>query len=243
MELKEEASRFILSYLWWIIEPVFLIAIYYLVFEYFLIIGREDFILFLFVGKIPFLWFQKSVIAASSSIAGSRGLINRIDMPKVLFPYVSVHEALYKQWVVFLVMFGVAAFYGQWPELNWGWLMPLTVVQYGFIVLCSLFGALCVSFVPDIKILIQMVMIFLMFTSGIFWDVNERLDPGLRDFVLTWNPVAYFVDAYRQVVMYEAIYDRVHLMELAVLVIIGLLLMHSVMGRMSKIIAAKVVDA
>jgi len=242
MELKEEASRFVLRYFWWILEPVILIAIYYLVFEYFLRIGAEEFILFLFVGKIPFLWFTKTVLVASGSIAGNKGLINNIDMPKTLFVYVSVHEALYKQWVVFLVMFGVAVFNGRWPGLNWGWLIPLLAVEYGLILFFSMFSALCVSFVPDIRMLIQMGMIFLMFTSGIFWDV-ENLPPALRDLVLTWNPLAFIVDAFRQVLIHESVYDRFQLLELAALVIVGLLLIHLLMHKMSRTIAAKVVEA
>jgi len=243
MTLKAEASRFILSYLWWVIEPILFVITFYLVFDILLESGRVDFLLFLVCGKIPYLWFSKSVTSASNSIILNKGLINQIDLPKSLFPYVSVHEALYKQWVVFLVLFAVVIFYGYWPELNWFWLLPVMLVQYGLILVCSLLGALCVSFVGDFRLIINMGMLFLMFASGIFWDVNAIADPVTRDLVLTCNPLAFLIDAYRKVLMGRSLYDLEHMALLGVVVLISLFVMHYVMHKTSKIIAAKVINS
>lgn len=243
MALKAEASRFILSYLWWIIEPLLFVLIFYLVFDILLKAGREDFLLFLVCGKIPYLWFSKSVIAASNSIVLNQGLINQISMPKSLFPYASVQEALYKQWAVFLVLFAVVIFYGYWPEPNWFWLIPVIIVQYCLILVCSLLGALFVSFIADFRMIISMVMLFLMFSSGIFWDVNTISDPAIRDLVFTYNPVAFLVDAYRKVLMERSLYDLEHLLTLGVCVLIALFAMHAVLHKTSKIIAARVINS
>jgi lipopolysaccharide transport system permease protein len=243
MNLKAEASRFILSYLWWVIEPLLFVLIFYLVFDILLNNGRADFLLFLTCGKIPFLWFSKSVTSASNSIVQNKGLIHQIDMPKALFPYVSVHEALYKQWVVFLVLFGVVILYGYQPEPNWFWLIPVMFVQYGLILVCSLLGALCVSFVGDFRIIISMCMMFLMFSSGIFWDINAIANPVLRDLILTYNPIAFLIDAYRQVLMERSLYDLKHLATLGGVVLVALFSMHVVLHKASKIIASKVINS
>jgi len=242
MGLKADASRFILSYLWWIIEPLLFVLVFYFVFAVLLKTGRENFLMFLVCGKIPFLWFSKSVTAASGSIVQNRGLINQIDMPKALFPYISVHEALYKQWAVFLVLFGMVILNGHYPTFDWLWLVPLILVQYGLILVCSMIGALFVSFVGDFRMLISMGMMFLMFSSGIFWDINNISNDQMRNLVLTWNPIAFLVDAYRQVLMYEAVYDLSRLLGLAGVVCVGLLIMHLVLHKNSKLIAEKVVN-
>ncbi len=242
MGLKAEASRFILSYLWWVIEPLLFVLVFYFVFAVLLQTGRENYLLFLICGKIPFMWFSKSVTAASASIVQNRGLISQIDMPKALFPYVSVHEALYKQWFVFLVMFGMVIFYGCFPTLGWLWLLPLILVQYGVILVCSMIGAICVSFVGDFRMLINMGMMFLLFASGIFWDINSIANVDMRDSVLTWNPIAFLIDAYRQVLMYGSVYDLGRLAWLAAVVCVGLLIMHMVLHKNSKLIAEKVVN-
>jgi lipopolysaccharide transport system permease protein len=243
MNLKAEASRFVLSYLWWVIEPLLWVAIFYFVFDVLLNSGRADFLLFLVCGKIPFMWFSKSVNAASNSIVLNKSLIHQVDMPKSLFPYVSVHEALYKQWVVFLVLFAVVAFYGFYPELNWLWLIPVVIVQYGLILVCSLLGALCVSFIIDFRVVISMSMMFLMFTSGVFWDINAIQNENLRDLLLACNPIAFLLDAYRQVLIYRSPYDINHLIALGVAVIAALLVMHGILFKTNKIIASKVMNS
>lgn len=243
MNLKAEASRFVLSYLWWVIEPLLYVAVFYFVFDILLSSGRGDFLLFLVCGKIPFMWFSKSVTAASNSIVQNKGLIHQIDMPKSLFPYVSVHEALYKQWAVFIVLFAVVALYGFYPELNWLWLIPIIVVQYGFILVCSLLGALCVSFVVDFRVIISMGMLFLMFTSGVFWDINTIQNENLRDLVLTYNPIAFLLDAYRQVLMYQSVYDLNHLIALGGFVIAALFIMHAILSKANKAIVSRVMNS
>ncbi|CAI2716983.1 ABC transporter permease [Nitrospina watsonii] len=243
LALKAEASRLYLSYLWWIIEPLLYVAVFYFVFEVLLNRGGEEFLLFLLCGKIPFLWFSKSVMTASNSIVQNKGLVGQLDLPKTLFPYASVQEGLYKQWAVFLVLFGVAAAYGYTPQLHWLWLLPLIFIEYILIMACALIGALCVSFAGDFRMLISMGMTFLLFTSGIFWDVRALGDPASMQMVLAYNPMAFLLDAYRQVLMKRAVYDVTHLMILAAVSGMLLYLMHGVFDRASKIIAAQVVDS
>jgi lipopolysaccharide transport system permease protein len=57
--LKAEANKTYLNYLWWILEPALHVAVFYLVFSVFLNRGSDDFLLFLLCGKIPFCGFQK----------------------------------------------------------------------------------------------------------------------------------------------------------------------------------------
>ncbi len=241
--LKSEASRFVLSYLWWVIEPLLFVAVFYVVFEILLNRGRADFLVFLMCGKIPFMWFSKSVTSASSSITQNRGLVNQVDVPKALFPYASVQESLYKQWVVFFVLFGVVIFNGFSPGLNWFWLLPVMFVQYGLILACSLIGALCVSFVGDFRMVIGMGMMFLLFSSGIFWDITMIADPVMSDLLMTYNPLAFLIDAYRQILMKNVLYDLNHLFILGSVVLSVLFVMHVVLHKTSKIIAAKLINS
>lgn len=241
MALKAEASKLYLSYLWWVIEPILYVAAFYFVFDVLLGFGRGDYLLFLFCGKVPFLWFSKSVNNGASSIVGSMGLINQANIPKHLFVYVAVQGVLYKQWLVFLVLFGAAAIYGYTPSLNWVWLIPLLVVQYMLILLCTMLAAFVVSYISDMRILISMGMMFLMFCSGIFWDLGRVSDPVKRELLLVFNPLAYLIDGYRKVLMYDDLYDIVHLMILGGVVFCALCVMHLVYRYKSQDIASRII--
>lgn len=238
--LKAEASRFYLSYLWWILEPLLFVLVFYLVFGVLLNNRPDNFLLFLMCGKTPFLWFSKSVSSASSSIVQNKGLISQVDIPKTLFPYGAVQEALYKQWPVFGVLFGIASIYGLLPELNWLWLLPLIITQYVLILVCALIGAVLVSYIADMRMFINMGMTFLLFSSGIFWDIRSVENLELQRLALIINPFLFLIDAYREVLINRSVYSLAHLSILFACALFGLVIVHWVMAKLSRNIAVKV---
>lgn len=243
MGLKAEASKLVLSYLWWIIEPAMFIAVFYFVFEVLMRTGRGDFLLFLLCGKIPFVWFSKTVTLASASISGNRKLVGQMDIPKVFFPMASIQQSLYKEGVVILLALGVAIGLGATPTLMWLWLIPLALVQYLLIAVASFVGAICVARVEDARIVITLMMTFLLFVSGIFWDVARIPNPAVREGVLIANPLAFLIDAYRQIIMHNRMFDGTHLAILGGLLAIALVVVFAVMQKKSRTIAGWVVNA
>ncbi len=243
MALKSEASRLFLSYAWWIIEPVLFVLVFYFVFAVLLRTGREDFLLFLICGKVPFMWFSKSVTLASNTIFQNRALISQIDIPKAFFPLASVQQSLYREVPVFLLMLLVAVLYGCYPGWHWLLLLPLVFVQYLLILAASCLGAICVARLLDTRMLISMGMLFLLFTSGVFWDVSSIQNVNARHWLLWLNPMAFLLDCYRKVIMQSAAYDLIHLalLGLVAAVVLGVLLLW--MRRCGRRIASWVVTA
>ncbi len=215
MALKADASKFFLGYIWWLLEPMLYVGVFYVVFNIILDSGRADFLPFLLCGKWPIVWFSKTVNQAANSIIAGSGLIGRIDVPKSIFPLAVVQESIYKQSTVFLLLFIALYFMGYTPDLGWLWIIPVILVQLVMIIACSLIGAVLVCFVRDFSMFISLGMIFLMFTSGIFWDARS-LDPEMGQRVLTVNPLAFILDAYRQVLMYDTPPELGHLLLIGV---------------------------
>ena len=101
MGLRADATRFLLGYIWWILEPLLWVGVFYVVFVTIMASREPDFLIFLATGKLVFVWFSKSVSQASNSIVSGKGLIGKIDVPKTLFPMAVVQEGVYKQLTVF----------------------------------------------------------------------------------------------------------------------------------------------
>lgn len=226
--LKAEASRLYLSYIWWVLEPMLFVLVFYIVFETLLQRGGDDFVLFLMCGKIPYLWVNKSIMSSCTSLPANRGLIGKLDVPKVMFPYVAMQEVLYKQWVVYLVLFGTAIGFGNMPGLHWLWLIPIVITTYLLLVPLSLIAALLCALADDFRIFISMGMLFVMFASGIFWDINDIENEQWRELLLTANPMAFLIDCYRNVLMGNGSIDAAHLGLLAGLCILATAIVHRV---------------
>lgn len=239
MSLRAEASRYFLGYIWWILEPMLWVAVFYVVFKVLLQTGRADFLVFLMCGKLAFIWFSKSVNQAANSIVMNRGLVGRINVTKTLFPLAVVQEGLYRQAAVFLLLFCVLFAWGYTPSLAWFYVVPVIVVNYLMIVACAYIGACLVCLVRDFSMIISLGMTFLLFTSGIFWDVRHLPDPALTELVLAVNPLAFILDAYRQVLMFHTPPAWMHLLWVGCGAVALLLLMVVVMRRNSQYLALK----
>ena len=229
MMLKADASKLKLGFLWWFLEPLVWVAVFYVVFNLILDSGKRsgDFLLFLVCGKFAFIWFSKTVVQASGSIVASVGLVGKISVPKYLFPLVAIQESLYRQVLVYGLLLVILALGGVSPGLSWLWMLPIVLVMYLLIGACGLVGSCLVCWVRDFQRFIPLAMTFLLFTSGIFWDVREVGDPEKVGLLLTVNPLAFMIDAHRQVLMYGGSPDLLHLLALGLLaagVILGALM-------------------
>ena len=201
--LKGESRQYFIGYLWWVLEPLLYVGVFYLVFDILLNSRQPDFLYFLIVGKVTFIWFSKSVNQAASSLEANKGLMAQTNLRKELFPLAVILQGLYRQLVVFLFLIGFLLMGGYPPSATWLWLIPLTVLQAMLITACGLLGALLVSFKRDFRLVIQLGTVFLLFMSGIFWDLNTIADTRLRDGLLVLNPMANLIDCYRQVLMLD----------------------------------------
>ena len=246
MLLKADASKFVLGYLWWFLEPLLWVAVFYLVFNVILDKkGRSgtDFVLFLACGKFAFIWFSKTVTQASNSIVANKSIVSKIDTLKSMFPMAVVQESLYRQFSVYLCLFALLAAFGTQITLTWLWLLPVIVVNYLVIVGCSLVGAYLVCLLRDFSKVIPLAMMFLLFTSGIFWDIRGIGNPEKTDLILALNPLAFILDANRQVLLYETPPDIGHLCVLGVGAGALIVVMLGLMRKNSQALALKVLTS
>jgi lipopolysaccharide transport system permease protein len=198
--LRSEVSRTYLGYAWWILEPALLVAVMYLVFGVFFGRNADNFIVFLTLGKVPFLWFSKSVTGCANALHGGRGLMAQVAISKAFFPMLVIFQCLFKQLFVFLLTLVFLILSGLKPGFEWFNLVFVAGVQFLLIIFCGLFVAAITAFILDFRYLITTGMMALMFASGIFYDYQRIILPEHRDLFLL-NPLALLLKNYRQVLM------------------------------------------
>ena len=206
LNLKSEASKSYLNYIWWVLEPAIFIAVYYVVFGILLNQGSSDFVAFLICGNIPFLWYSRTVGNCSNALSDGAGLMNQINIPKVFFPAVVILQDFIKTMVVFLLMLVVMITMGFQPTLAWLGLLPIIFAQLIFvsgiaIIFCSL-----IPFLPDLRFIVSTSSILLMFGSGVFYDPKTILIPEHRE-IFFLNPLANLIQYYRDVIMHSQLPD------------------------------------
>lgn len=220
LNLRREASINYLSYLWWILEPMMHMVIYYVVFSFLLKNGTENYVAFLLTGLIPWLWFSKTINHATGSIIQGRQLMSQVHIPKIFFPMVCLLQDSVKQAFVFMLLLIFLLLYGIQPSVYWLGLFPVVFVQLLVTVLGTSLVAVLIPFVRDLKFLVPTILQFVMFCSGLFYNY-ERISPKYRELFFL-NPIALLLKNYRDLLMNQQWPDWFALIKLGSFSLIGM---------------------
>lgn len=198
--LREETRRTHGGMLWWFVEPVLHMVIYYFVFAVVFQRGTEDFVPFLLIGLVVWRWFQVSFMQGSTSIIQNQRLMQQLYLPKGIFPSVSILTNVCKFGFTLAILLGFLWAYGLLPGVHYMALPLVLGVQLVFIMGCVYVAAAILPFVPDVKIILENALRALMFLSGIFY--SGQMVPEHLQFYFYLNPMAVMIEAFRDVLLH-----------------------------------------
>lgn len=208
-DLRTESERTYAGFVWWIVEPVLSMAVYYLVFGVIMKRGTPDYVQFLFVGLVPWRWLHTTVMHGSNSILAERSLMQQVYLSKLVFPSVSVLTDTFKFLVVFLLVLGFVWISGFPPNAAYLALPMVLVVQFLLVSALAILFASVGPLVPDIRIVLDNVVRLWFFLSGVFYDL-DRFSPEAQ-YYLRMNPMAVLLESYRDILLHGRWPDFVRL--------------------------------
>ncbi|MEM7392270.1 MAG: ABC transporter permease [Verrucomicrobiota bacterium] len=207
-DLKSRYASTLLGMAWTVLQPLFLILLYTLVFSVFLKVkfhpehGTGDFALYLMCGFLPFLALSEGVQRASLSLTEHRGLVDKVLFPAEVLPAVGVISGALTELIGLIILILIATFMGIVPT-PWLALLPLLILCRILITLgLAWLASVLTVFFKDLGPLIGLLLMALMFLTPIFYPMNAIPD-GLG-WLLTVNPLFHVVAVYRAVLLHAA---------------------------------------
>jgi len=199
-QLKTESSRAYMGYAWWVLEPLLYLAVFYVVFGLIFDRGTPRYLDILITGLVVWKWFDSAVRASMDSIHSNIGLINRVYLPKMVFPAIAVAANTVK----FFLILGLMLLFHAWRSgmsVQWFWLLALIPIQLMLVLSASFLVAAFTPFIPDLRLIFDKMMTLLFFLSGVFYSIDtipENLQPWFRI-----NPMFDLINNYRDVLVYH----------------------------------------
>ena len=198
-ELKAENDRAYLGILWWVLEPILYMSVFYVVFGLGLRHASEGYVSFLLCGLLPWKWLDSTTRTSSGIIATSVGLMNQVYLPKILLPIMIVLSNTIKFLLVLVLFLIFLTINGSASFETWFYLPALFLIQLWLVFIMSALAAAVVPIIPDLKYLITNGMTLLFFMSGIFFDPSQ-LSPEIA-YWLGYNPVLLLLDNFRAILI------------------------------------------
>jgi ABC-type polysaccharide/polyol phosphate export permease len=204
-ELKARYRGSVLGYLWSLVNPLLLLAVYTFVFSLVFaprVEGQSPYPVFLVAGLFPWVWVSSSLLEGAASLTNNAALIRRSVFPVELLPLVAVLSNLVNFLLSVPILIGallVARALGHavgGPALV---LLPLVILLH-LPFLCGIamaLAALAVHF-KDVRDIVANLLTLGFFLTPILYSIEAVPQRSLRALIL-WNPLTPFVRAYQDV--------------------------------------------
>jgi len=195
----------VLGVLWWVLNPLLMTAVYFIVFG--IILGGQKgdpkFLAYLLVGVFAMRYMSGTMTGSAKMITGSGKLVTTIAFPRMVLPLAALIEEL----MAFVVSLGafyflVAPINGIWP--TW-WLLFFPVPLLFHTMFTLGMGALTARLVVpirDIRNVIPHLTRMWFYLSPILWTLDRIADaaPWIH-FLVKGNPMFSYLSLYRTAMM------------------------------------------
>lgn len=217
-ELRSKYKRSMLGWLWSIINPLSQIAIYGVVFGIILGVttepgdpsGLDNYALFLVCGLLPWTFLANGLNGAAGAIVANEGLVKKVYFPRWVLPASSVLSWLASFGVELLVLAAVLALFGNIVLTSVPMLLVLIAIQTVYVFGLGMLLSGANAYFRDVQHFLGIAMNVWFYSTPILIPAERipdsyeflGVDVALRT-ILSLNPMAAFVDAYR-----DLLYDQ-----------------------------------
>ena len=199
--LKAGQHNTLFGYLWWVLDPLLLMAVYVVLVDIILQRGveNENYPVFVLSAVLPWKWFVSSVQASMGSLVGKERLIKQVAFPKLIIPLSQVlaNLASFGFGLIVLVVFAMALGVGpKWTLVA----VPIIVVAQLFLILgVALLLSTANIFFRDIQNMSGYLLRLWFYLSPSLYALS--MVPSEFRGIYDLNPYARIFPAYRDAVM------------------------------------------
>lgn len=206
VRLSVSQEHTILGKIWLILNPMLLGLTFFLVFGLLLRTDRgvENFVGFLIIGLMMFLYTSRSVATGARSIVQGKNLIRGFSFPRAALPLGIVVREAWSQLYVLAAMFLFVLIAPPAEPITPLWLLivPIFVLQTIFNWGAGMLLAPLVHRIPDVANLIQLGTRLWLYASGIFYDPSRFTDNPTILTLFHLNPLYQVLQMARGAILY-----------------------------------------
>lgn len=200
-DLSERYQGTVLGFAWLVLQPLFMLALYTLVFSEVLQIrfnaqtSNSHFAFYVFTGLLVFNALSEVLTRSTHVITERRDLLLNTALPSWVLPIIPVTVSVILELVSLSVLLLALSLTQQLQLLGILFYLPFLLVRILFSLAAAYSLAVLGVFLRDLRHLIPALLTVLLFISPILYP--SELIPESLGALYHWNPLAHLVEAYR----------------------------------------------
>ncbi len=206
-DLNAEVTNSYLNRLWWLLEPMFNMLVYVLIFGRVMGNSVQNYATFVFSALLMWNYFSKTINYSVKLVRNNRDIVTKVYVPKFVLLLSNMFLNFFKLIFSLSILVVMLAIFKVHVGFNIVWVVPayilMILLSFGAGMILLHFGV----FIDDLAYAVGILLNMLMFLSGIFYNVMTTLPAPLNILMMTANPVALFVDIMRNALLFNSASD------------------------------------
>lgn len=226
--LMAEVAGSYLNWVWWLLEPFGNMCVYLVVFGYFFNSTEKYYASFIYIGVTMWGFFNAFILSSSNTVRSNRALVVNTYIPKYVLLVNSLYVFGFKMMLSFVLVALSMVVSGVHIGINLIYSLPILIIYIMFCYGCGLILMHYGIYVSDLQAALRIVLHIVMYLSGVFYSIDNRVPQPYGKILLRINPVAFLIDGFRNALLYnkkpESIFVLIWFVITMVLVCFGLML-------------------
>lgn len=198
-DFKTRYKRSYLGILWSLLNPLLIILVYTLAFDYIMKIRVKDFPMFFMCGYLPWSYFSSGLMTSLPSLSDSGYLIKAVYFPREIVPLSIVLSCLIHFLITFIFVFPILMIFGYVPHESYLLLPAIILLQTVFIFGLGLFISSIHVFFRDLRYIMEVILMAWFWLTPVVYPMSLISEKFL--FFYKLNPMTLFVTAYRDILL------------------------------------------
>lgn len=196
-DIKVRYKQTVLGATWAVIQPVFSMVVFTVIFGNLVKVPSEGYpyAIFVYAALLPWTFFANAVGTSGGSLLGSAHLISKVYFPRLIIPLASVGGGLVDFAISFGVMLALMLYFGVGWSINLLAIPFLTVaVIFTALGIGTFLSALTVAY-RDFRYVVAFLMQIWMYATPVVYPAS--VVPEAWRWALFLNPMAGLIEAFR----------------------------------------------
>jgi ABC-2 type transport system permease protein len=221
-ELKVRYRRSTIGFVWTMLQPLLTMLVLQLVFSALFRFNLPNYPIYALAGILFWNFFSQSIVSSMNSLRGNAQLLQKLPVPKAVFPLATVISGVINLGFALVPLFGMLIVTGHplRPALLF---VPVAVLIAALFTLGAglLLSPLAVFF-QDVVELVGVVLMLLMYLTPVFYPMD--IVPESFRWVVRFNPVRSILEVFRDPIYQGEVPPLTHLTVAVVIAMLALAL-------------------
>ena len=200
-EIRGKYKHSFLGVLWSFLYPLLQLAVYAIIFPLILRNTQDHYVIFLCVALIPWNYFTTIVTQSTGTIIANGDIVKKVYFPREILPISVVTSQLVNFLISTIIILAFVLFSGMGISKYILFYPVILLIQYIFSIGVAFIVSSATVFLRDLEHLISIAMMMLFYATPIAYSADTI--PANFSFIITLNPMAHILNAYRDIFYYQ----------------------------------------